>query len=337
MRRFVWSSAVIALIGLSTATAFAQDAGANKSPSDRPNDGVAAAAPSLDLIRQWVKELDSDEFEVRQAATRKLIEAGRAAIEEVAKAAEGNSLEVTSRSIEILAKLLASDDEGVKTAARRALEQLARSPNRSAAQRAEGILNPTPPELPNVPAFRGGRAPIQIQGLQVLGGGGRVRISNNNGQKTIEVDEPHRKVKIEESPEGAIKMSITETVDGKEKTSNYEAKNADELKKNHPDAHKVYEQYAKQNALNVIGNIQIQAFPGGQGIRVMPALPARLFPQARRAAEQIESAKKQLQEAADLLAKLSEGKIATDDIKKLTEQIQAAQKQLDEAKKQLGE
>ena len=57
-------------------------------------------------------------------------------------------------------------------------------------------------------------------------------------------------------------MKVTRTVDGKEKTDEYTAKDLDDLKKNNPEAAKIYEQYARrQNGLFQIngGAIQIQA------------------------------------------------------------------------------
>src|SRR5688500_6088272 len=79
----------------------------------------AAAVPAtLEQIRQWVKELDADSFATRQAATRKLIEAGQPAIEEIAKVAESESLEVTTRALDVLTKLYQSNDAATRQAAK---------------------------------------------------------------------------------------------------------------------------------------------------------------------------------------------------------------------------
>ncbi len=48
-----------------------------------------AAAPTALQIAQWLKDLDSDDFQVRQQASSRLIGAGKHAAGQVAKAAEG--------------------------------------------------------------------------------------------------------------------------------------------------------------------------------------------------------------------------------------------------------
>ncbi|MBI1902362.1 MAG: hypothetical protein HYS13_14775 [Planctomycetia bacterium] len=291
---------------------------------------------SRDDIARLIKDLDSAEFPVREKATEKLVEVGAPAIPPLVNAVQGESLEVTARGVDVLRKLL--DKPETKDAARKALEEVAKSPNKSAARRADAILNPDKtPQTPPVPAQNvpvplrqaiplGGR--IQIQGIA---GGGNVRISvkNANGNKTIDVDDNGKKIQIAEDAGGAIKMLVTETEGGKEKTSKYEAKNADELKKNHPDAHKLYEKYKD----GVVGNIQIRAF-GVAPVLPVPGVPG--LASSAKALEKIEKAKAELAKAALALKKLDLDKASPDDVKKLAEQIEAATKQLEEAEKALG-
>jgi hypothetical protein len=60
-----------------------------------PDDQEAASEPSIESIERWVRELDSDAFAVREAATRNLICAGGEVIGPVTEAATADSLEVS--------------------------------------------------------------------------------------------------------------------------------------------------------------------------------------------------------------------------------------------------
>ncbi len=93
----------------------------------------------------------------------------------------------------------------------------------------------------------GGIAPggIAPGGIAIGGRMGRsVSISNINGEKKVRLSENNRKVSIDIAKEGPITVELTETKDGKSTTRKFEAKNLDELKQKHPDAHKVYEELA---------------------------------------------------------------------------------------------
>jgi hypothetical protein len=299
-------------------------------------------------IAQWVKELDSEDFTAREEATAKLIAAGRAAIEPVTKAADGESLEVTTRCLDVLAKLHGDKDAETKAAAQKALEGLAKSKNATAARRAKGVLKIEEPAEGTPPRPLGVPVPgkIEIGGIAIAGLGMKISVRTVDGNRVIEATEGATKVKIEEDPKGGIKMEVTETVDGKEKTSKYEAKSADELKKASPEAHKHYEKYSK------FGGI-------GGGIAIMPGLPGGLFPPGvlppgalppgfgggkvrigripQKALDQIEEARKQLDDATEQMKKLAgESRIEPEKVKKLAEQIENAKKQLEEAQKQLG-
>ena len=95
-----------------------------------------------------------------------------------------------------------------------------------------------------------------------------------NGVKDVTVTEDGRKITIHEDPAGDIEVTVTEPKDGKEQTSRYNAKNAEELKKNHPEAHKLYEQYAAANGVRVIE----------RGVRA--ELPAVIRPDLQRLREE---------------------------------------------------
>ena len=117
------------------------------------------------------------------------------------------------------------------------------------------------------------RAQIQFQvnnqALPVQGGGNRISIATKvvNGQRTIDVNENGRKIKIEDTNGTDINVQVTEDINGKQETKTTKAKDAKELEKKHPDIYKIYQQYTKNNRIR-IGN----AVPFG------PAFPKRLLP-----------------------------------------------------------
>jgi hypothetical protein len=106
-----------------------------------------------------------------------------------------------------------------------------------------------PNALPGGIQIGNGGIQLQIQGrapaIGKIGGVQRMQMQNINGNKKITVEQAGRKVLIEEQAAGPIKIEVTETKDGKEVTRKAEANNADELKKNHADLHKIYEEFSQ--------------------------------------------------------------------------------------------
>lgn len=217
-------------------------------------------SPSAIELERLTEQLDAPEYADRQAASQRLAELGNRALPALEKAAQGESREAASRAFDLLKKLHDSADPNSKAAAKEALGRLAESKSAPAARRAKEMLDPTKtPETPNNPAvvppavIRPGIGGIRIAG-GAIAGGKRISIRNENGVKTIESTEEGKSIKIHDDPNNGIKIEVTEKKDGKEETKKFEAKDADDLKKNHPEIHKEYE------ALS-------QGFGGG-GIRV---------------------------------------------------------------------
>ncbi len=218
-----------------------------------------------------ISGLDSEEFSTRQEATQKLAEQGTLALPALEKAMQGESREASSRALDLIKKLFESKDSATKQQAEAALKRLAESDKPAVANRAQNILAP-PQELPRpVPGAQPQIAPIRIR-FQAANGDRKVSIRDQNGVRDIEAVDKGRKVKIHDDPNNGIQVEITETKDGKEETKKYEAKNAEELKKNHPDAHQAYEEFGKRNG----GQIKIF---GGNGQAVpLPGLPGPGIP-----------------------------------------------------------
>jgi hypothetical protein len=220
-----------------------------------------AAEAAADDIAQWIKQLDADKFAERQEATKKLYAAGKAAIPALLEAAEGESVESTVRAIDLLQRLMDSDEKAVKEAAKEALEKLAQSSKADAARRARQALNPNQEPDPQLP-MPGGILNLVPGNLVINGNARSVSISTSNGTKTVRVEEGGRKIQIVINANESINVKITEKKDGKEVTKKYEAKNLDELKKKSPDAYKAYEDYANDaggagNVLHFDGDLVI--------------------------------------------------------------------------------
>jgi hypothetical protein len=325
-RHWVLSAAVAALGMLCGAAALADD----PAPADEAQ------------IAKLIEQLDAPRFADRQDAQQKLGEAGKAALPAVEKASQSENREVSGRAIEILERHFKGDDEQLKAAAKECLERLARNESESVARRAKEIVSPPqppmPPAVPNVPNLRIGGARIQIQVGNAGGNFRKVTVKNINGVKETEVEENGRKVKIVDDPANGIKLEVTETKDGKETTKKYEAKNAEELKTKHPEAHKLYEEFAQGPAGIRIQGIQIG--PGG-AIPIPAAVPAaRNIRRAKilrpdeldEAKGKVQDALKDLDSSLETLRKEAE---KNGELKGAVEKAEAAKKRLEELKEKL--
>ena len=104
----------------------------------KPSKPHSAATPQQ--IAQWVSQLGSDNYQVREEASDDLIQAGRAAIDATVAASQKDDLEVTTRAVQVLGVLLKSDDLDTADAAAAALGKVAAVRNSStAAMAAAGI------------------------------------------------------------------------------------------------------------------------------------------------------------------------------------------------------
>ncbi len=232
-------------------------------------DSIQADSPEQVRIAEWVRQLDSDRFSERSDASQKLESMGGVAIPALVEAAKGDSREVTLRSLEILRKHFEKGDEPTKEAAKEGLQKLADSDHPSAARRSKDILKPPMAPGQQLQGIQIAPGQFQIQIQAAIGGGQTRRVQIAGGVKTTDVKDNDRKVKIVENPDGSIQMEVVEKVNGKETTKKYQAKNADELKKKDPKAHKLFEKYSQQNQPVIRIN---QMIPGGvlPGPRAIP-------------------------------------------------------------------
>lgn len=307
---------------------------------------VAKSQPSPAEIGQWIKDLDSDSFATRQTAAAMLYQTGKPAIAPVADAGLGKSLEVTMQSVNVLRRLMQSPEKETQEAATDALERLSKTET-SAAAPAKEALAPPPPVANragnlqpfgigniqgNIRIFGGGK--IQAGGMQVF----RIQANGINQNRSVDVDENGKRTHITEDQNG-IEVKVTEKLEGKDKTDAFKAKDADELKKKFPEAHKLYEKYVNGPG---VGNIQIQAQAIPIQIGVAPGFPPpaqnAVQPNTvqKQASQQIAEAQKRIAEATENLRKNAGAAPNADELRRAFDQLDEARKELESARERLG-
>jgi hypothetical protein len=306
----------LTIIGGWLAAARAADEAPPVKVAEPPSVGGAAAE-----IDRLVAELDAPRYSERQSASEKLGALGAAAIPALEKAAKGESLEVTTRAIELLKKLLDASETSTRADARQALQRLAKCDRPKAARLAEDTLKVKEQE----DALQAAQAaqnfnrqqfgPIQIAvGINAQ----RLRIQNNNGAREINIEEGNRSIKISDGKGQPIKIEITTKTNGKDSTEKFEAKDVDELKKKHPEAYKLYKSWENQG--NPLG------FPGGVAVNLVQIQPPP--------DQQIRMAAMVLQN----LHRRVDAMIKGDELKKASPQAKAELKQaVDQLKQFLGD
>jgi hypothetical protein len=134
-----------------------------------------------------------------------------------------------------------------------------------------------------------------------------------------------------------ISVTTTENVNGQKQTNTVTAKDEEDLKKNHPDAHAIFQKYARGAG----GALRIQinggnAFGGNILMPALPPAPRRRVVNPFKAAElldEVEKLRVKLEEANGRLSKAAEAeKPDSGELKKISEEIQSTIKRLAEIK-----
>lgn len=311
---------------------------------DKP--AIAKPAVSAEEIARWLNELGSQDFTVREQASRRLVEAGEAVVDPVTQLADTDNLELAMRGLFILKEQMQSKDAGVKAAAKKALEKLAASSRASVAKRAQGILNP-PADNPAQNGINPGQ--LQLRLLPVIPGGARnVRVSsrNQNGRTELDITEDDIKVAISHSNGRDIVVKVTDPPkEGKaQPAKEFAAKDADELKQKHPEAHKYFERYAAGNnpaGVFALGQAQVQLQRNAA-----PGIPARLdlaggrtlinTEQLKSSLQEIDEARTDVQQLAERLQALAaKDNVDPAALKKLADDIKSANERIKSARLKL--
>jgi len=252
-------------------------AGEGSAQTEVSTSATATDSPKLETL---VRQLDSDRFAQRQAASRRLTEAGKAAIPALMDAGLQGGRESATRAIEILGRFFRGPDADTRAAAQTALEGIAASTATAAARLAKEVLEPKEEPaseenvilggqvFPGVPiqiqaggiqlqggAFpmpggpiqiNGGQAQIQLHARGGLGGVQRVEIRVINGVKDVQANEAGRKVEIHEQPGGPIKITVTEK-DGRAGKEDGEQPKDDQADKDKDKSKEIVKTYEAKN------------------------------------------------------------------------------------------
>ena len=305
------------------------------SPNARRQETSPASAEQLEL---WIQELVHPKFAVRQAASQKLVQSGKAGIEAVAGAALTDDLELATRCLSVLSEGLSSKREELQQAARTALQNLAQSENKSVARRARSAL-----DGPGKLGVVGGRFPGGLQGnFQQLA------VQINNGVRQIQVTENGKEIVIKDNNGKDISVTTTETVNGQKVTKSVAGKDEVELKKNHAEAYELFEKYTKGGngiRINVEGNAIGNGIIIGQPGPGQPRAPGlinrpRMMINPIKAAEalgEVDKLRQKLEESNERLSKAAESdKPDPADLKAISAEIKTLTKRLAEIKSELG-
>jgi hypothetical protein len=203
---------------------------------------------------------------------------------------------------------------------------------------------------------------VTVTAAAAFAGGGGTMSVDDNGVKQFETEEYGKKIKITDDPQKGIRIECVQKKGGTDETKNYEAKDAQELEKKHPEGFKVYQRYLGNQApgagiVVVQGNVPAapgqplpmpgQPFPmPGGGLQIVPAVPGQIQGQLQLAGPAagnvpIEAAitlMGQLSEEIKTAAKTGAWKDASKESKAaIKKQADELKKQLSELQKQLGE
>ncbi|QOV90483.1 OmpH family outer membrane protein [Humisphaera borealis] len=162
-----------------------------------------------------------------------------------------------------------------------------------------------------------------------------VSVSMVNGQRNVDVDDNGYKIKIRQGPEGIV-LDVTGVEDDKPVTETYRAKDADELKKENPEAFALYEKYNNGGPGGAF-TIQLGGNAGFQGQVFINGGNPRGFAGGVQVEQKVAEA--QVKAMEKVLEKLQEDpNIPAEHRAKIIEQIeQLRAKQQDVQQKQLKE
>lgn len=341
------------LIALSSFALLAIGRPGSANPGEAQAPRAADQKPPLapEEAARLIAQLDDPRFEARETASKRLAELGAAVVPAVEQGAETDNLEISSRCLEILKQFYEGEDEDARTEATIALKRLSDGSNPAIARRAKAII--APPEDENVFGNGPGGVQLNMRGFPFGRGNVRVQSQTNNGQTTIDVQEGDREIHITHRNGKNILVRVTDPAvagDQERKHHEYRARDEADLKKKHPEAARLFEQYGGQGNIQVFGGglpPGIQFPPGAfpqmnprnlrrmqprlQGGRVVPNFPNFLNP--RQASAQLEEVRERLDRVAERLKELSaKAEVRPEELKQLADEVAQAQAAVAETK-----
>ena len=229
LRCRLWSGARLAVSGLVLSIAAAWCPAALFA-----SDTAGALTP--EELRLAIRQLDADEFSVRQTARQRLAAHGIRAVGLVRDAANSADGHLASECVSLLEQMALSRDDSVAGAAKQALDELSRHDNPATASLAHTALSPAQ-VIPQSAAMEmqmrlAARANVP-PGIPF----------DANGQRQVAFVDNGRDVKITERRGGPISVQISQTVEGRQQTTEVEADSVVDL---HRKDRVAYELYAKR-------------------------------------------------------------------------------------------
>ena len=215
-------------------------------------------------IRRWIRQLDADRYAERQQAAQELAKLGKEAIPAIERAALTGTGEVASRSVDLLKGFANSPDDDTSSQAYESLKRLAASGNQTAGYIAEEAIAQLKRQLgPNrIDDGKPGQPPVLPPGNFNRS----VRISNVNGDKTVDVTENGERVVARTTAVGGVSVTW-HLPGGKQRT--VEAESLDKLQAQDQQA------FAKFQELNQIADAGPRRLPN-MGERDFPRVHVRV-------------------------------------------------------------
>lgn len=305
--------------------------------------GVAGAVPAArgfvgqqeqGAASKLIKQLGDESFDVRRNARNDLFKMGQSAIPALLAAALDKSNETGYSAVRILARMMKELQGDDAAAAKEALSKLAKGEDAIARQARESLEEAGRQPQRRVNGMRPGGGVFQF------GGNGRNRSSQTtivNGVQNTTVREPGVTVEISRDPNGSV--SVTQTLEGK-KPKTWKAKSLDELKKNHPEGFKVFEEYGRTAVVRV---------PDLEGLLAMPPMmdpfqgmdpferfdrldPFRRRRPAPKVDKEVKDAQLLIQDMSDLLRSLKR-KSNAPELQRMESKLDALKRNLDRIQK----
>jgi hypothetical protein len=207
--------------------------------------GSSAACEDVDigLIDQYVVAVADEEVDEEDGVTREVsIDVQR----------DGKTIRLTETVDGEFAGEIIEDGEGMEIRARSLEELKERFPEAHAAY---------------------GQKPANAAGKWGGAAGVSVQVTDNNGDRKVEVKEPGRKTTIRDRQGEAIELTVRQEWENGTRTERYDAPTAEALRRKYPEAAQIYERYRNGGAVQ----LQVQGAPFGRiGIGGAPGGPRKI-------------------------------------------------------------
>ena len=254
------SLALVVLIHCTIAHATAQQPEPDSKPAT-PQNATETPTDDTDIndsLDEWVDQLGSPRFAIRNQAARQLKASGLRGIKTLQRVASSGDADASEWAFKILEEHFRNKTQpAVQKAAKQSLEVLAADEKNPNASIAKGILNEEENRKSPPKNVRQMFVPPQLHingGFQM-----RIQVKNNNGKLQIEQEKNGEKTRITESEDGIE----VEKKDAKGNATKKTYKNVEDLKQKDKSAHELFQKHKKMGAgfrIQMNGNGNLMPF-----------------------------------------------------------------------------